>query len=416
MDQQPRDEFTSPLDGVLDNLPEEQPPADLEARCREALRAKVEGARRPRTWTPWRTALAAAASLVVLVGVTSMLMMPAAKQLPASERKQGQVLYGAQAPSASELSQAPAEPADGGMMGGQGAAGPAAGGALALAPPPAGASYDGATDAIASKGMARQEAETTAGARMKAQAQPMGAETKRGYESYKGLGSPRTDHSTPREAAAPAKPWRDESGERQRIVHKEMEVEVRDVERAHEQATSIIEKADGYVDSEEMEVLENERDHAHLVARVPVKALDGVVAQLRRLGKVTRLMGSGEDRTADYVASGTEIRTTAETEGELVARYEKEKNAQRKRQLYLQIQALRERNKARKEQLLRLSDQTHYATLDLTLTEAGGAARQFLKRLGENALKVLTWVGATAVIWLPLLTVGYLLWRRRTAA
>jgi hypothetical protein len=220
----------------------------------------------------------------------------------------------------------------------------------------------------------------------------------------------------PGEGAAPAKPWRDESGERQRIVHKDMAIEVREVERAHEQAASIIEKAEGYVDSEAMEVLDDAPDYAHLTARVPVKALDGVVAQLRRLGKVTRLVGEGEDQTKAYVTSGSGIRSIAENEMQLVERYEQERNPERKQQLYRQIQALRAENRGRKQQLLRLSDQTHYATLNLTLTEAGGAARRFLAKLGDNAVKVLGWVGATAVIWLPLLIGAYLLWRRRAAA
>ncbi|NPV46407.1 MAG: DUF4349 domain-containing protein [Armatimonadetes bacterium] len=415
MDQQPRDEFTSPLDDVFANLPEEQPPADLEARCREVLQSRGVGIHRPRTWAPWRTLMAAAASFVVLVGVTAVMMSVSGRAKPVAPMGPGAAAkaFGTTefAPTPGGGVQATLPEVENGRPGEGAIAAGSGGGRMGG---PAATPLPLASEALRVRGQGRAEdrrmrTQEAAADRVAAASKAAPANSPSGW-----VGG--NEQAMPGEGAAPTKPWRDESGERQRIVHKDMEIEVRNVEQAHEQAASIIEKADGYVDSEAMEVLEDAPDYAHITARVPVKALDGVVAQLRRLGKVTRLVGEGEDRTREYVAGGGEIRGAAEDEMQLVERYEKERDRQRKQQLYRQIQALRERNKARKEQLLRLSDQTHYATLDLTLTEAGGAARRFLAKLGDNALKVLSWVGATAVIWLPLLTVGYLLWRRRAVA
>jgi hypothetical protein len=386
MDQEPRDEFASPLDEVLQDLPEEEPPPDLRQRCLDVLtpqRTQPRPGRQPLvSWL--RPALTAAAALVVMVGLTSVLMTMA-------PRKQKAEFGPRMGPSAAPTKgMAAPVPATGGSSWGTKAI----------------VARESEIDHGSEAGNAVSTEPLRAG---QVEAKPAAGTPARQVPSAL---SPPAD-SFAGDSAAPRKPWRDQSGERQRLVSKEMAVEVDDIERAHEQATGIIEKSGGFVDSEDLQIGEDQRSYAHVQARVPVASLDGVVAQLRRLGHVKRLSGNSEDRTAEYANQGGAIRSEAEREAELVARYEAETNQQRKRGLYSQITALRENRQLEKQQLLGLSNQTHYATLDLTLNEINSGVRRFLKHLGDNALHVTMWVGATAIIWLPLLVIAILLWRRQ---
>jgi hypothetical protein len=406
MDQEPRDEFASPLDEVFQNLPEEEPPPDLQQRCLEVLtpqQTQPRPGRQPRvSWL--RPALTAAAALVVMVGLTSVMMTVVA---PGKMSRMSQAL--APPPQGAPDLGVPLYPAPGGP--GAGPAGIAPPSATGGSRSDAGVPAAGATLQVGTRIEERAAVSAEPPMSREAEAKPADAYDT-AVRQVPATPSPPVD-SLAGDSAAPQKPWRDQSRQRQRIVSKEMAVEVDDIERAHEQATGIIEKSGGYVDSEDLQISEDQRSYAHLQARVPVASLDGVVAQLRRLGHVKRLSGNSEDRTAEYVNQGGAIRSDAEREAELVARYEAERNKQRKRQLYAEIMALRENRKTEKQQLLGLSKETHYATLDLTLNEINSGVRRFLKRLGDNALQVTMWVGATAIIWLPLLVIGIVLWRRQ---
>jgi len=213
---------------------------------------------------------------------------------------------------------------------------------------------------------------------------------------------------------ATTRPWRDQSGERQKITRKEMKLEAEDVEDAHERAVSIITKADGYVDTEELRINERGEGEAVISARVPVDALDGVVAQLRELGKVVTLQGESEDRTKEYNARGQSIRDLAEREMALVAQYEQEKDRYRKQQLYAQIQSVRAQIRGQKPGLLDLSDQTHFAFLNVTIVQATGP-RQFLHRISGSVPTAAAWLAISAIFWVPLLVVVIALWRRVAA-
>ena len=216
-------------------------------------------------------------------------------------------------------------------------------------------------------------------------------------------------------ARTPTRPWRDDSGERQKIAHKDLELAVEDVEEAYDEAASIIEKAGGYVDTENITVEESGEKQAVISARVPVDQLDDVVAGLRKLGEVISLVGESEDRTKEYDGRGAEIRDLGAEEVELVAKYEKEKNKARKRELYRRIMALREQNSRHKATLKDLSDRTHFAYLELILVEKL-SPRAFLNDIVENMAFLGSWIGATAVFWVPALIIVLAVWRRKATA
>jgi hypothetical protein len=211
--------------------------------------------------------------------------------------------------------------------------------------------------------------------------------------------------------SGPERPWRDDSGERQKITRKDMKVAVDDIEDAHERAASIITRAKGYVDTEEMRVNERGEGESVINARVPIEGLDGVVSQLRELGKVLELRGESEDRTNEYTSRGASIRALAEEEMRLVAKYEKEESRSRKQQLLWQIRSIREQIKGQKGPLKELSNQTHFAFLSLVLTQAEGP-RQFLHRLSQSVPTAGAWLAISAIFWVPVLLVVVAVWRK----
>ncbi len=207
-------------------------------------------------------------------------------------------------------------------------------------------------------------------------------------------------------------PWRDTSGERQVVAHKQMELEVLDVEQAYEDARAIITKRGGYVANDQVRIQEGEGDSARLTVRLPIEGFEDAIDDLRELGDVVQLVGESVDRTHEYYTRGAEVRELADKESDLLRRYEAETDANKKRALKRQLEALRASMRAQKDLLGRLSEETHWPTLELTLSEALGPAG-WLSRSLRNSANALAWVGATAIIWLPAVVLVTLFWRRR---
>jgi len=421
-----RDESASPLDELLAGTPADDPPQDLKERCLRALQAAQKEAVPAGPPRPLRALLATGMGLTLaaFVLVTGILTLSPYRHGDRPMRHEARM---------SGLRQA-LEAADRGPQAAKGDRDGDRGDAAML----------GAPEAEDSPSPQRVDAELRAGRDVRPQPVTAPGRLSSGLEFVDGARGrvareyPREDrlevskrlaqesersapldrYVTAREmeqltggAGAPTKPWRDTSDERQKITRKEMEIEVRDVEDAHGRATSIIESAGGYVETEEVQLGQNDRSQAHLVARVPVTNLNDVVGQLRKLGKVLSLVGESDDRTKEYASRGAAIRELGARECELVEKYEKEKNRYRRQQLYQQIMAIREQNKQAKQPLLELSDKTHLASLDLTMVEAGGPGR-FLSNVFGNAGTAALWLAVSAIFWVPALLVITLLWRQ----
>ena len=410
MKEEPTESFESPLEAVLSETPTEEPPADLKARCLQAVR-DAEAAHAPKAlaiWPiVWKSAAGLAAAFVIMV-VAITVVQP---------RKAAMGYRPARTASAPTTRTAP----------------PGAG--MAKMAPEAeeavrdrlGTSVDVEAKPAASSGLALDrslgysagdvraaDAAAPADARMRAR-QPVAKDRMVSGLSRRGYAGDEVDMGvvagTPFHDDNGDRPWRDDSGERQKITRKDMKVAVDDIEDAHERAASIITRAKGYVDTEEMRVNERGEGESVINARVPVEGLDGVVSQLRELGKVLELRGESEDRTNEYYARGQSIRELAEQEMQLVAKYEKEENRTRKRQLYYQIQAIRNQIRGQKGPLKELSNQTHFAFLSLVLTQAEGP-RQFLHRLSQSVPTAGAWLAISAIFWVPVLLVVVAVWRR----
>lgn len=407
----------SPLEEVLCALPQEEPPRDLEARCLGAVRdldSRARFARQRNAWKP--LALAAAAGLAIsLLGVSSLQsLLPARhevemastlKSLPALDTPAsptpggppGEVAQDTTARTADAFTATPAAPAAEekrvhGIAPSAGSATPAAPATKPKAwksPPAAGLGY---AKEAAGASLNRLEPD--------APASQSPAPVIIAPSPY-----------PPLPAGGPERPWYDPSDERQKIARTILSLLVTDVQEAYDEAQSLIEKAKGYVEQVDLRLEKDSKREARISARVPVDRLDGVIAQLRDLGEVTLLKTEAQDATREYRGQGAQIREMGATEDELVRRYEAAKDRDAKRRLYAQIMDLRARNRAAKGGLQQLSDKTHLAFLELTLTEKNTPLK-FLGSVGGHMTVALGWVAATAIIWLPLLVLGLALLRR----
>jgi hypothetical protein len=225
-----------------------------------------------------------------------------------------------------------------------------------------------------------------------------------------------TGADDPYACAAPTlgRPWRDESDERRKIARRELTLEAGDVAETYERAKPIIASVKGWVESEELRISKYGDSVAMLHARVPILALDGVLAQLQDLGRVVLFRGGADDKTREFYARGADIRKLAEQELALVPQYEAEQNARRKASLLARIRAIRAQIESSKRPLQGLADQTAYASIYLTIREAMGP-QQFLARMTDSAPNAAAWVAVSAVFWVPVLLVGLLVARRLRA-
>jgi len=455
MDRNSAETCGSPLEEILEGMEMQEPPADLEGRCLTSLRdlhSREQFARRG----AWKPVLAAAAAglIISLVSVTSLpvtkgvggraalvagkpaieppLPMPPTA-VPRLERE-----YAAEPPSPSSLESgslnspektpafpqttggsrpqarpslpgAPAKPgaAPSGDLapGGKGdvaALAPAAPLAEAPAEPPAEARREGADrDTAALRRAQPKPLEPPASSSQPSRA-PMGitpAETT--------PPPPPTDYRNQWEKSngEVEQPWYDFSSERRKIIRTVLGLAVDKVQAAYDEARAIIEKADGFIERADLRLEKGARREAHITARVPVDELEGVLAQLRQLGEVTLMKSESQDVTREYRGRGEQIRNLGATEDELVRQYLSAKDRAAKQRLYEQIMSLRARNQSHKSALKGLSDRTHLAVLELTLTEKLTPLR-FLVSAAGHISEALGWIAVTAFIWLPLLVLG----------
>lgn len=362
MEQEKRDNSESPLDEVMENLPTENPPADLAQRCVRALR-DAEKRTAPSTWGHQLSRYASVAAGLLLVVVVSGVGMSMLTQTGVFA-KAGLKASTHAGMDAAEAPEAPSPAVKKPLSPVSRAWGTAAG--PAGVPPVSGRRADGVVL------------------------------SEEGYQ----------------EEGVPARPWRDTSGERQQMISRQMWIETEKVEDAFDRARALIQKAGGFIADESLTVQDSGRSEGHLTARVPVDQIDGVVAQLRELGHVVQLKGQTEDRTEEYYNRGAGIRDLGASEDELVAKYEKETDPAKRRELYQQILDLRQNNQAQKGRLEGLSRDTHLAVLDLTITETAGPGA-FLQRVLENSGRAFGWILATAIFWVPVVLLLWWLRRRK---
>ncbi len=412
--------FKSPLDEVLEGLPEEQPPADLKDRCIAALDVPTARVVRPAWMQVMRNVAAAAAVLILVAGVYNVGIAPVQEKARAARTKICQSTLrplDVEQPVAEEADQARPEVVTGLVaesmppLINRHTTDYSVTDAAPQAPPylrdgVVSVYQTGNADATATRYSAYGDAVAQA---------PEESEDVDAPRSEVYTASPPDDGRVMRSVTTgETDAWRDLSGERQVSYHKEMELEVAEVEQAHQRVREIVSKRGGYIASDQVRIQEDSPDSARLTIRLPIDAYEDAIEDLRELGDVVRLVGESVDRTHEYYTRGAEVREMADREADLLRKYEDETNAQKKRRLKQQLDALRAQLHAQKDLLERLSEETHWPVLELTLTEAVGPSA-WMSRSLENSVNALAWVGATAVIWLPAVVIVTLFWRRRTS-
>ncbi len=440
MDQDRTESCASPLDEVLDNLPEEAAPEGLQQRCLDALDEAAAQTRpdHPRWWAPVRNVVAVAAGLLLVVGTLNLVQVDRmgherARMVSAlSNERQLEVAVpddgvAAEVPAEPQAAPppAPASPpgrdevqdygADYGLkLAEPGPEGPGN--------PPTYHMVEGGPEEVAGTEVTRVmevggRLEQPDGDMVIAQGQPaeQASEAETPEPGMIDIVSPRSgvtatyapQHRTPEVED----PWRDLSGDRQVITQKQMEIEVSEVERAYDEARSIVEKHGGFVASDRVTISEEQPDSAHLTIRLPVAQFESAITDLRQLGDVVRLVGESVDVTEEYYTGGADIREMADREQWLIDRLDNARTEQQRRQLRQQINSLREEMRREKEILTDLAEQTHWPVLELVLSESTGPGGFFGRTL-SGSLNALAWVGATAIIWVPFVVLLTLFWRR----
>jgi|LSQX01.1.fsa_nt_gb hypothetical protein len=396
MEQDRTESFASPLDEVLENIPQEDPPQDLEQRCLDALGGSTaDQPWHPSWWLPVRNVIAVAAALVLVVGAVNVV-----GPLGGAREK-------ARMDSDAVLTEAPPSPSapsgPGGMMAEEAAPPPgqeaaAEGIYVDPAPPPA-------TDGLAAREVSAAPEAAGSARTLRIPARRDAGDVIAGAEQQTAYGTP--------QAPEVEDPWRDFTGDRQVVTTKQLDLEVGDVEEAYDDVRSIVSKHGGFVAGDRVQIAEDRPDEAHLTIRLPVGSFESAITDLRQLGEVTRLVGQSVDVTEQYYEEGAQIREKADREQWLVERIENARTEAQKRQLRQQLEQLRREMKQEKEILTQLAEQTHWPVLELRLTEASGPG-DFFSRTLDGSLVALTWMGATAIIWVPLLVLLTLFWRRLT--
>jgi Domain of unknown function (DUF4349) len=186
-------------------------------------------------------------------------------------------------------------------------------------------------------------------------------------------------------------------------------LQVRDgtFDRLFQQATLVAGQAGGYVASSQ--TTQGRRRSGSLVLRVPVAAFEQALGRLKSLGRVRGEDVSGQDVTSQYVDLQARLRNWEAQEVVLLRLMAKATSIADSIRVQQQLQDVQLTIEELKGQLRVLGDQTDYATISVSMTEAGFVAPKpkdqgGLARAWHQALD-----GFVAVIAAVVVGLGYLL-------
>jgi Flp pilus assembly protein TadB len=116
-------------------------------------------------------------------------------------------------------------------------------------------------------------------------------------------------------------------------------------------------------------------DEATVTLKVPSDKLEGVLGQIRGLGKVTSESESGDDVTAEYIDLQARISHWQAQEAVFVGLMEKAKTIPETIQIQQQLSTIQEQIEQLQGRQKYLDGQTSYSTVRLTLLEEGAVAK-----------------------------------------
>ncbi|MCA1843177.1 MAG: DUF4349 domain-containing protein [Actinobacteria bacterium] len=116
-------------------------------------------------------------------------------------------------------------------------------------------------------------------------------------------------------------------------------------------------------------------DQATVTLQVPSEKLEGVIGQIRGLGKVTTESESGDDVTAEYVDLQARIANWQAQEAVFVGLMAKAKTVPETIQIQQQLSTIQEQIEQLQGRQKYLDGHTSYSTVNLTLLEEGAVAK-----------------------------------------
>jgi hypothetical protein len=144
-------------------------------------------------------------------------------------------------------------------------------------------------------------------------------------------------------------------------------------DRRFQEATLVAARHGGFVSSSQ--TFEAEHRSGTIVLRVPAAQFDAVLGELRRIGKVKGEEISGQDVTAQFVDLESRLRNWEAQEAVLLRLMAKARSIEDSIKVQRQLQEVQFAIEEIKGQLRYLTDQTDFATVTVSVAEAGAAAQ-----------------------------------------
>lgn len=208
------------------------------------------------------------------------------------------------------------------------------------------------------------------------------------------------------------------------IRSSDLEIKVNNAFEAHDSFQRTVRDWDGFVLNANVSTVEK-TTRATLQVRVPEGRFEEALLALRKMGQVLRENSTGEDVTAQVIDSRTRVEILADEESNLVKRLAAAKSEQQRSVIRYELTRIRIELQSWKAQAKALDEQTKYSTLNVSFVSDGSSvsggrfgetwsnATGALGGVGTGLGQMLIYVGVFSPIWLPLVLIGWLVYRRR---
>jgi len=218
--------------------------------------------------------------------------------------------------------------------------------------------------------------------------------------------------------------------DRQIIYNAGLTVKTQDADAARQKVVKLAEDAGGFLADSTVHVGEAGERYVDIKVRVPAGRFDGVVAQIRRLGKVEDESITSQDVTEEFIDLQARLRTLKQAEERLLDMLKHRGKLNELLEIERELATRREQIEKSQGRLRYLKDRVSFSTIQVSLYEKGPAvvgpsgpydilyhvrsAYRVLVSMLQGILTALIYIVVDGVvIWLPVLLLIWLIARRR---
>ncbi|MEJ5252960.1 MAG: DUF4349 domain-containing protein [Chthonomonadetes bacterium] len=206
-------------------------------------------------------------------------------------------------------------------------------------------------------------------------------------------------------------------------------LEVRETQKALQQLQAQIKENKGYIADlrEWTDALGNQ--NATVIFRVPASRFEDVLNALKGLGKPMEVQVSSEDVTEEYVDIDARLRNLKRTEERLLGHLSRTGRLMDTLAVERELSRVRQEIEVLEGRLRFLKHRVAYCTITVTLrqsartqplvppesfstSEVASNAVRSLVAFAQGIWSVLIWLAVWAVVWLPLMAIGWFGYRR----